>query len=345
VVGAIAIESNGVTSLTAVGSNYYLFDSTGTGPSLKYNGAAYAAGYFSGWSPISAEKTSTGYLVAWKQAGADQYSIWTTDNTGNYISSTVKSGSNLAVISAETVLHQDLNGDGSVGPVTTPPLTGTAIESNGVTSLTAVGSNYYLFDSTGTGPSLKYNGAAYAAGYFSGWSPISAEKTSTGYLVAWKQAGADQYSIWTTDNTGNYISSTVKSGSSSAVISAETALHQDLNGDGVIAGAAAAPAAIVTGNVGNDTLISTAANEVMFGNGGNNTFVFTGNFGKDTIADFHPDTDVLQFSRSAFTDVADALAHAAQVGNDVTVTVDAEHSVTLTSTVLSHLNPHNIHIV
>ena len=89
------IESNGATSLTAVGSNFYLYDSTGAGPSLKYNGATYAAGQFSGWSPISAEKTASGYLVAWKLAGADQYSIWTTDSTGNYVSGTGGAGQQL----------------------------------------------------------------------------------------------------------------------------------------------------------------------------------------------------------------------------------------------------------
>ena len=234
------IELNGATSLTAVGSNFYLYDSTGAGPSLKFNGATYTAGYFSGWSPISAEKTASGYLVAWKLTGADQYSIWTTDSTGNYISSNVGAGSSATVISAETVLHQDLNSDGTIGTVTTtvtpppPPPSGTVIELNGATSLTAVGSNFYLYDSTGAGPSLKYNGATYTAGQFSGWSPISAEKTASGYLVAWKLTGADQYSIWTTDSTGNYISSTVGAGSSAAVISAETVLHQDLNSDGTI---------------------------------------------------------------------------------------------------------------
>ena len=52
-IGATVIESNGATSLTAVGSNFYLYDSTGAGPSLKYNGADLAAGQFGGWSPIS----------------------------------------------------------------------------------------------------------------------------------------------------------------------------------------------------------------------------------------------------------------------------------------------------
>ena len=196
-----------------------------------------------------------------------------------------------------------------------------------------------------TKASLKFNGAIYTAGYFTGWSPISAEKTATGYQVAWKVTGTDQYGTWVTDNNGNYVSSTTMLGSSSALKTAEPLYQQDLNGDGVIGGAGAPPAAIVSGTAGNDTLTSTAANEVLFGNGGSNTFVFAGNFGKDTIADFHPDSDVLQFSHTAFTDVADVLAHSAQVGSDVTVTVDATHAVTLSNTVLSQFDAHNVHLV
>ena len=135
------------------------------------------------------------------------------------------------------------------------------------------------------------------------------------------------------------------SGTDPTVKSAEAVLHQDLNGDGVISGAGPAQATIVSGTTGNDALTSTAANEVLFGNGGNNTFVFAGNFGKDTVADFHPATDVLQFGYTAFTHVADVLAHAAQVGADVTVTVDAEQAVTLSNTVLAQLNAHNVHLV
>ena len=104
-----------------------------------------------GWSPIGAEKTATGYEVAWKVAGADQYTVWTTDNSGNYISNIgVVSGSSLALESLENSFHQDLNGDGQIGVGTT------VVESNGSTSLTEVGDQYYLDDSTGAGPSLKY---------------------------------------------------------------------------------------------------------------------------------------------------------------------------------------------
>ena len=79
------IESSGSTSLTQVGSNYYLYNS-GAGPQLKYGGAAVVAGQISGWAPIAAEQISGGYQVVWKANGADQYTLWTTDSSGNFVS-------------------------------------------------------------------------------------------------------------------------------------------------------------------------------------------------------------------------------------------------------------------
>ena len=35
------------------------------------------------WAPIGAEQTASGYEVAWKIAGADQYTVWNTDSSGN----------------------------------------------------------------------------------------------------------------------------------------------------------------------------------------------------------------------------------------------------------------------
>ena len=118
----------------------------------------------------------------------------------------------------------------AIGPVTT------VIESAGSTSLVAVGTRFFLDSiSTGSDPSLKYGGTDVVAGQFSGWSPIGAEQTASGYQVAWKGPGADQYSVWTTDSNGNFTStSAILSASSSALQSFETSFQQDLNGDGVI---------------------------------------------------------------------------------------------------------------
>ena len=93
--------------------------------------------------------------------GTDQYSVWATDKNGNYTSNIVgtASGTSTALESLESSFHQDLNGDGQIGVVPT------VIESNGATSLTEVGDHYYLYDSTGAGPSLKFQGADYVPGH------------------------------------------------------------------------------------------------------------------------------------------------------------------------------------
>ena len=43
-------------------------------------------GRFGTWAPIGAEKTATGYQVAWKEASTGLYTAWNTDNNGNYVS-------------------------------------------------------------------------------------------------------------------------------------------------------------------------------------------------------------------------------------------------------------------
>ena len=108
-------------------------------------------GQFGGWAPIGAEKTATGYQVAWKDASTGQYTAWNTDNNGNYVSSvsglTVDvSGTNSALKSLETSLHQDLNGDGQIGLVTT------AVETQGSTDLTHAGDHYFLMTALARAP-------------------------------------------------------------------------------------------------------------------------------------------------------------------------------------------------
>ena len=74
------------------------------------------------------------------------------------------------------------------------------------------------------------------AGQFGGWTPIAAEQTASGYGVAWRVPGADQYWVWNTDSSGNYVSdaSGIVSGTSAALESFETSFNEDLNNDGVI---------------------------------------------------------------------------------------------------------------
>ncbi|OAF19355.1 hypothetical protein AXW67_36845 [Bradyrhizobium neotropicale] len=341
------VESFGSTSLTELGTHFYLYDSAGTGPSLKYQGADYVDGQFGSITPIGAEQTASGYEVAWKLPGADQYSVWLTDSNGNYLSNalTSVSGASGVLQSIETSFHQDLNGDGTIGPAPSGP---TVVESFGSTSLTEVGTHFYLYDSAGTGPSLKYQGADYVDGQFGSITPIGAEQTASGYEVAWKLPGADQYSVWLTDSNGNYLSNvlTSVSGASAALQSIETSFHQDLNGDGY-------QGIVLDGSSGGQTLAAGSSpttliggpNDILSGGGSADTFVFRPNFGANTVNNFTPGTDVLQFDHSIFSDANAALSVAQQVGSDVVIAHDGSNLVTLHDVQLAALPASDFHIV
>jgi serralysin len=232
----IQTDTNSIasTSLVQFFNNYYLQNpGTGAGPELKFGGTPVVpgAGQFSGWAAIGAVQTSTGYDVAWKDAATNQYAVWTTDSSGNFVSSTgAIAGTSTTLVAFETAFHQDLNGDGVIG------IPGTVIQTDGSTSLVQVGSNYFLDPVGGSsGPELKFGGAPVVAGQFSGWAPLGAVQTSTGYDMAWKDATTNQYAVWTTDSSGNFVSSTGAIAATSTVLeSLETTFQQDLNSDGVI---------------------------------------------------------------------------------------------------------------
>src|SRR4051812_43746713 len=83
---------------------------------------------------------------------------------------------------------------------------GTIIESFGSTSLMQIGNNFYFYPVGGSsGPLLKYRGAAVELGKY----PVTflgVEKVASGYQVALRINGADQYIVWNTDSSGNVVS-------------------------------------------------------------------------------------------------------------------------------------------
>ena len=255
--GAAVIEAVGSTSLVEVGNNYFLNSiSSGIGPELKYGGAPFAAGQFGGWSPIGAEQTSTGYEVAWKVTGADQYTVWNTDSNGNYISNPIGicvGNQHRAGIAGDQFPSgfERRRRDRHSRP--------TVIEAFGSTSLVEVGNNYFLDSiSSGTGPELKLWRRAFCGGSVWGLDADRRGADVNGYEVAWKVAGADQYTVWNTDSNGNYISNPIGivSGTSTTLESLETSFHQDLNGDGVIG----IPATTVIEAFGSTSLVEVGNN-------------------------------------------------------------------------------------
>ena len=68
----------------------------GSAVEMSYGGTPVAAGQFGGWTPIGAAQTASGYEVAWSIPGADQYTIFYPDDSGNYVSSASNSVSGRA---------------------------------------------------------------------------------------------------------------------------------------------------------------------------------------------------------------------------------------------------------
>ena len=230
---AATIELFGSTHLTQIGNQYYLYNNVGSGPAAEGDG--HASGGRAERRMDADRGGADGNRIRGRPGSSrtpDQYLIWTTDSSGNYISySTPVSGNDTSLRSAELRFQQDLNGDGVIGI----PASAATIESFGSTDLTQIGNQYYLYNNVGSGPVLKVTGTPVVVGQNGAWMPIAAEQTATGYEVAWKQPNTSQYLIWTTDSSGNYISySTPVSGNDSSLRSAELRFQQDLNGDGVI---------------------------------------------------------------------------------------------------------------
>ena len=80
------------------------------------------------------------------------------------------------------------------------------------------------------------NGAAVTVGQFGNWTPIGAEQAANGiYQVSWKNGVLDQYIGWNLDSSGNYLSQgAVVAGGTWYLETYESALQQNLNGDGII---------------------------------------------------------------------------------------------------------------
>jgi serralysin len=260
--GGTTIEALGSTSVVLSSSNYYLDNiATGTGPSLKYAGSVVNAANYSTWSVIGAEQVSGGgYDVVWKDSASGHYSVWSTDSSGNFIttlgSASVMLGTDSSLQGLEPTLHQDLNGDGTIGlssvVTVVVPVNGVTIESFGSTRAVFYSGNNYMYDAAGSGPTQKYGSAAVIAANYGTWSVIGAEKVSGGgYDVVWKDPASGHYSVWSTDSSGNFLTTL---GSAPEMVSSdpslkalEPTLYQDLNGDGTVG--AAPPATAGTSGV------------------------------------------------------------------------------------------------
>ncbi len=102
---------------------------------------------------------------------------------------------------------------------------------------------------------------------------------------------------------------------------------------------AQAPAEFVAGTTGSDLLQSSNKSEVLFGGAGADTFKFAANFGNDTISDFRPAEDHIQFARGLFATAEAVLDHAANDGlGNVVISDDSGDHLTLTGILKTQLH-------
>ncbi len=232
VIGTVSTvrESAGSTNLAVVGDMYFMYQGSGSsGATLRQNGD-YVVWGSSAWTVLGVERWSGGYQVVWQNGTADQYAIWTTDLGGNFLSSSnVMSGGSYALESLEASFGQNFNGDSVTGVFSYD------VETAGTTKLARVADLYFMYQGSGTsGAMLRQNGNNVVAGS-SAWTVLGTERWSGGYQVVWKNGSADQYTLWTTDLGGNFLSSSnVMTGNSAALRALETSFNQDFNSSGVV---------------------------------------------------------------------------------------------------------------
>jgi Ca2+-binding RTX toxin-like protein len=97
-----------------------------------------------------------------------------------------------------------------------------------------------------------------------------------------------------------------------------------------------------------DVFVSSGANEVFLGGGGDDTFVFAPGFGHDTIVDFSAGAgsdDTIVFDEAVFADLDAVIAAAEQQGDDVLITANDDDALLLKGVSLSQLHEDDFRFV
>lgn len=101
-----------------------------------------------------------------------------------------------------------------------------------------------------------------------------------------------------------------------------------------------------TVNAGNKGAVLIGGDDdILKGGAGDDTFVFAGKFGTNTIQNFDTARDRLQFDRASYDSLADIQSHAQQIGSDTVIDGWGANDVTLTGVQLASLRFDNAHFL
>ncbi|MCA2410802.1 calcium-binding protein [Rhizobium leguminosarum] len=93
---------------------------------------------------------------------------------------------------------------------------------------------------------------------------------------------------------------------------------------------------------------ASGSDDVLVGTEADDTFIFRGNFGHDTIVDFSAgagSADVIEIESDIFADFASVIAAAAQSGSDTLITNDGDNSILLKNVALTTLHQDDFRFV
>ncbi|EJT04456.1 rhizobiocin/RTX toxin and hemolysin-type calcium binding protein, partial [Rhizobium sp. CCGE 510] len=111
-------------------------------------------------------------------------------------------------------------------------------------------------------------------------------------------------------------------------------------GTGAFAGTGNALNNVIVGGSGSNTLTGGAGNDTLTGGAAADVFVYSPNWGHDTITNFvaiGSAHDAISIDHSIFADWASLLAATGQSGSDTIITADSDNSITLKNVVVSSL--------
>lgn len=222
------LEGSGNLALTQAADVFEIWSGTSK-PVLTVAGSAITSGQFNGYTPIAVMGLTGGYEVMFRNGtnfvGLDF------DRSGNYLSaatSVLTSGS-LALEMLEGSFSNDLNGDGTEGPVFT-----TIQTHEPAFTLYQEANEYTIWNNAGLAAVLQVNGSPIISGNFNGYSAVGIISNTGGYEVMF--GNGSQYIGLEFNGTGNYTGPVTAqlAGSSFALQSLENTFGIDLNGDGVV---------------------------------------------------------------------------------------------------------------
>ncbi|MGR9343434.1 M10 family metallopeptidase C-terminal domain-containing protein [Rhizobium leguminosarum] len=200
-----------------------------------------------------------------------------------------------------------------------------------VENLSFVGTGIFV----GTGNSL--------ANTIRGWTGADTLDGKAGADILIGGAGNDTYIV---DNAGDLVTEAASAGTDTVRTNlADYTLGTNVEnltyiGTGAFVGTGNALNNVIVGGSGSNTLTGGAGNDILTGGAAADVFVYSPNWGHDTITNFVATGsahDAISVDHSIFGDWETLFAAIEQFGNDTIITADSDNTITLTNVAVSSL--------